>query len=250
MIAKEGAREIVLATALLGPAAALAGWYWWPAAIPIVLVWAWVLSFFRDPRRDRRYAPGELCSPADGTVTEITELPAYDSIDGPAVRIGIFLSLFNVHVNRAPCSGSVRRITYRSGEHRDARDPESGSRNESNTLVMDPDAPLPGPVVVRQVAGMMARRIVSHARQGGRLTIGERFGLIKFGSRTELIFPLRTGTRIDVRIGTRVRGGMTILATQSHESNAGLVREETKGPSSFRQVPASASASIKSESFT
>ncbi len=211
MIAKEGAREITLATLLLGAAAALGGWFWWPAAIPCVLLWAWVIAFFRDPPRKRTYAPGELCAPADGTVTEISELPEYESIGGPAARIGIFLSIFDVHINRAPCSGFVRKITYKRGEYLDARDRESGLRNESNTLLIEPDAPLLGPIEVRQVAGFVARRIICHAKSGQRLAAGERFGLIKFGSRTELIFP-REGTEVCVEVGDKVHAGLTIVA--------------------------------------
>lgn len=213
-IAPEGFREILLATLILGACAAGATLLFWPLAIPFVVVWLWVLSFFRDPARRRDYAVGDLCSPADGTVTEISELEHYDPLDGPAIRIGIFLSLFNVHVNRSPCSGRVRSLAYRSGEYLDARHPEAGRRNESNTVLIDPDAPMPGPVEVRQIAGMVARRIICHATASQHLTTGERFGLIKFGSRTELIVPHVPGTQIDTKIGDKVRAGLTILARQ------------------------------------
>ena len=219
-IAREGLREIVLSTLVLGTLAAACGWLWWPLAIPFVVVWIWVLSFFRDPRRVRTYAPGEVCSAADGTVTEIAELDHYEGFDGPAIRIGVFLSLFNVHVNRSPCSGVVRLTTYKNGEFRDARDPLSGERNEAMTIVLDPDPPLPGPVVVRQVAGLVARRIICHAQPGDHLAIGERFGLIKFGSRTEVIMPRTAQTEINVRPGDKVRGGLTILAHQPVAAHA------------------------------
>jgi len=211
-IAREGYREIAVATLLLGACVAVCVWLFWPLAIPFAIVWVWVLSFFRDPRRERSYDKGELCSPADGTITEISELDDYEPIGGRAVRIGMFLSIFNVHANRAPCSGVVRAIDYVPGEFLDARHPESGKRNESNTLVIDPDAPLPGPVVVRQVSGKVARRIVCHTREGDRMPIGHRFGMIKFGSRTELIIPLAAGTEVTVEIGDKVRAGLTILA--------------------------------------
>lgn len=213
-IAPEGLREIALSTLVLGGMTWLSVWLFWPAAIPFVVVWLWVLSFFRDPRRERTYGAGDLCSPADGTVTAVTELPTCDGFDGPAVRIGIFLSLFNVHVNRSPCSGIVRTTTYKPGGFLDARHPDSGRLNESNTVLIDPDGPIPGPIVVRQVAGLVARRIICHAKSSDRLGIGERFGLIKFGSRTELIIPKLVTTEILVGLGQEVRAGLTILARQ------------------------------------
>ncbi len=214
MIAKEGIREIGLATLVLGGLAALANWLFWPLAILPIIVWIWVLTFFRDPPRRRSFGPGELCSPADGTVTEITQLDHHDAIGGPATRIGIFLSLFNVHVNRSPCSGRVRSLYYCAGEFLDARHPECGKRNESNTVTIDPDAPLPGPIEVRQVAGLVARRIICHAKANDHLRIGQRFGMIKFGSRTELIVPRLSDTRIEVKLGDKVRGGLTLLVRQ------------------------------------
>jgi len=105
-------------------------------------------------------------------------------------------------------------MAYHKGEFLDARHPESGQRNESNMLVLDPKAPLPGPVIVRQVAGLVARRIICHAQVNDHMAIGQRFGLIKFGSRTELIIPRREGTQILVSIGQTVKGGLTIMATQ------------------------------------
>lgn len=213
-IAREGLREIAVATLLLGALAALAGWLFWPLAIPIVVVWIWVLAFFRDPKRTGLFHAGDLCSAADGRVTEITELEHYVPLGGPAIRIGAFLSLFNVHVNRSPCSGTVRSVSYRSGQFLDARHADCGRLNESNTLLIDPDPPMPGPVEVRQVAGFVARRIICHAGLGDRLGLGQRFGMIKFGSRTEVIFPRVSGTRLAVKVGDSVRAGVTILAQQ------------------------------------
>jgi phosphatidylserine decarboxylase len=213
-IAKEGLREIALATIVLGLLAAGGGWLYWPLATPFALVWVWVLSFFRDPPRRGSFESGELCSPADGTVTEITHLDDYEPIGGPAVRIGVFLSLLNVHINRAPCNGTVRSLSYRAGEYLDARHPESGRRNESNTLLIDPDGLMPGPIEVRQVAGFVARRIICHASPHQHLDIGSRFGLIKFGSRTELLIPRREGTEIMVKLGDKVRAGLTVMARQ------------------------------------
>jgi phosphatidylserine decarboxylase len=216
-IAREGIREIALATLILGLCVWGGVWLFWPLAIPFVIVWIWVISFFRDPTRRRSYAVGDLCGPADGTITEATELDYHDAIGGPAIRIGMFLSLFNVHINRAPCSGRVKKVSYRKGEFLDARHPDSGQRNESNTLLIDPDSPMPGPVEVRQVAGLVARRIICHAVPDQHLPIGARFGLIKFGSRTELIIPRTPTTEILVKPGDKVRAGLTIVARQPVE---------------------------------
>lgn len=213
--AREGAREILIATFLLGMLGWLASLIWWPLVIPFGLIWLWALAFFRDPPRRIRVREGELCSPADGRVTEITELDHHEILGGPAVRIGIFLSIFDVHINRAPCAGRVRSLTYEAGEFLDARHPESGKRNESNSILLDPESPLPGPVEVRQIAGKVARRIICRVFAHQPVTAGERIGLIKFGSRTELILPKTAGTRILVSIGTRVYAGLTVLASQS-----------------------------------
>lgn len=213
-IASEGAWHIGVATLVCAAAAWGASLLWLPLAFPFLVIWVWVISFFRDPQRRGQFSELELCSPADGTVTEVTRLDHEETIGGPAVRMGMFLSLFNVHVNRSPCAGRVRLITYRKGAFLDARHPECGVKNESNTLVIDPKPPMPGPVIVRQVAGLVARRIVCHVRAGDELRTGERFGMIKFGSRTELIIPLVEGTEILVEVGDKVKGGWTLLVRQ------------------------------------
>lgn len=218
--AKEGLREMTLGTLVLAGIAWGLSMLYVPLVIVPLVLWVWLMSFFRDPGRVGVYAPGDLCSPADGTITEITELDGYESFEGPHLRIGMFLSLFNVHVNRAPCAGMVRTVTHQPGKYLDARHPESGVLNESNTLVIEPDAPMPGPIAVRQVAGLVARRIICHARPGDHVPIGCRFGLIKFGSRTELIIPKDEGTEVLVSIGDKVRGGLTILARQRARRSA------------------------------
>ena len=212
-------REILLSALILG-ACAWGGWViYWALALPFVVVWLWVLSFFRDPRRRREYQPGDICSAADGTVADITHLDHYEPLDGPAIRIGVFMSLFNVHVNRSPCAGVVRAIKHKPGEFLDARNPDAGLRNESNTLLIDTDGPMPGPVEFRQIAGLCARRIVCNCRVGDHLSIGHRFGLIKFGSRLEVVIPKTSDTEILVKIGDKVQGGLTILARQRMAEN-------------------------------
>jgi phosphatidylserine decarboxylase len=259
-LAKEGLREMLLGTLVLGGLAALAGWLLWPLALAPLIVWVWMIAFFRDPRRVRSYEPGMLCSPADGTITEITEIAPGDAAgwrwgdaaseggvqhapyDGPAVRIGMFLSLFNVHINRMPCGGRVRDTRYTPGEFLDARSPDCGVRNEANTLLIDPDAPMPGPIIVRQVAGKVARRIICSLGRGDHATIGQRIGLIKFGSRTELIIPKLPGTEITVKVGQMVRGGLTILATQPLTTAGRASRDERS--TATTAVPGGARAAV------
>lgn len=204
---------MIASTVLLGAAVWASAVWFWPAVIPLAMVWCWSIAFFRDPRREAVLGAGELCAPADGRVTDITPVE-FPAIGGPALRVGVFLSLFDVHINRSPCRGRVRSTVYRAGRFLAAMKPAAAERNESNTLVIDTDPPMPGPVGVRQVAGMAARRIVCHAHEGTALTSGERFGMIKFGSRTELIVPLVDGTEVLVKVGDKVRAGVTPLVRQ------------------------------------
>lgn len=217
-IARDGLREIALSTATLGLAAAAATWaavaaspWWWIAAVPLAVLWLFTIAFFRDPNRAIPAEPRLLVSPADGRVTEVTYLDQYEGIDGPALRIGIFLSIFNVHVNRSPCEARVVSTHHQPGEFLDARHPESGVRNEAVTIVMEPENAVPGPLVVRQVAGFLARRIVCRLKTNDRVKRGERFGLIKFGSRTELILPHGPELKPAVQVGDVVKGGSTVL---------------------------------------
>jgi phosphatidylserine decarboxylase len=184
-----------------------------PVQAVLGLVLVWVFSFFRDPRRKVPLDEKVLLSPADGKVTDISVLEDEGILGKGALRIGIFLSVFNVHINRAPCSVRVDKITYKRGAFKNAMSPESGRVNESNDLVMrrlfEPDDRL----VVRQVSGAIARHIVCAAREGCEYGQGERFGMIKFGSRTELYLPSSEGGRYDIvtKIGDKVRAGLTPL---------------------------------------
>ncbi|UCG16633.1 MAG: phosphatidylserine decarboxylase family protein [Phycisphaerales bacterium] len=212
---------MLIATVGLGALTALAVWQYWPAAVLPVALWLFVMAFFRDPRRIALFARGELCSPADGKVTEITRLDHHEKIGGPAVRIGIFLGIFDVHANRSPCRGRVVSVTYARGRFLDARNPKSGRLNESNTLLIDPNPPVAGPIIVRQIAGLIARRITCRAMEGDDLMIGERFGMIKFGSRTELIIPDRAETEIKTWVGQSVRAGISVVAVQRSNLSSG-----------------------------
>jgi phosphatidylserine decarboxylase len=223
-LAPAGLREMVILTIVFGGAAASSFFiaatvhgYGWTSALGILFLLLWLggIAFFRDPERMSPTERDVMLAPADGKVTEISMLDEHPDIGGPATRIGIFLSIFSVHVNRSPCSGTVKAVRYQPGRFVDARRPDSGIINESNTIVIEPDNPQDGPVVVRQIVGAVARRIVCSLRVGDRVTAGERIGLIKFGSRTELILPGHDRYTPSVRIGDGAVGAMTILARKA-----------------------------------
>ncbi len=179
------------------------------AVLVIVLVWA--LSFFRDPYRVCPKETNLLLSPADGTITDIETVEENDFIGGRAIKIGIFLSIFNVHINRSPCNAKVVKISYKKGRYKNAANPESGQVNESNNLyIIRKDGPA-DKLIVRQISGAIARRIVCAAKEGQELSGGEKFGMIKFGSRTELYVPARTNIKCLVEPGEKVKAGLTPL---------------------------------------
>jgi phosphatidylserine decarboxylase len=187
---------------------------WGLAALEAMLaaILAWALTFFRDPRRQIPPDDAMLAAPADGKVTDIETLDENKFIDGPALRIGIFLSIFNTHINRAPCEGTVETITYRKGRYINAMNPLSSKVNESNVLVMVRTNEPRDRLVVRQISGAIARRIVCAARQGQELARGEKFGMIKFGSRTELYVPADDRIECLVQVGDKVKAGVTPVA--------------------------------------
>jgi phosphatidylserine decarboxylase len=175
------------------------------------IVLLWILSFFRDPERIVPAEKNLLLSPADGKVTDIEIVEEDDFIGGAAMRIGIFLSIFDVHINRVPCNVKVERVTYKRGQYKNAMNPESGRLNESNDLgLIRTDSPNDR-LILRQISGAVARRIVCQAGEGQNLAGGEKFGMIKFGSRTELYVPVREGVKCLVRIGDKVKAGLSPL---------------------------------------
>ncbi|MEW6251881.1 MAG: phosphatidylserine decarboxylase [Planctomycetota bacterium] len=203
--------EIALTLLVGGTLTLVVGWVvgWW-ALLPAVLTFA-LLSFYRDP--PRRIPPGAnlVLAPADGRIVEVTRNAA--GPDGGAVaRIMIFLSVHNVHVNRSPCAGRVLDTVYKPGQFVNALRAEADRCNECNTIVLEPAAPLPGPIRVRQIAGVLARRIVCAVRPGDVVAAGERVGMIKLGSRTEVSLPEHSAWEILVANGDKVRGGATPLA--------------------------------------
>jgi phosphatidylserine decarboxylase len=180
------------------------------AIIPgVVLIW-WV-SFFRNPHRLIPADADAIIAPADGKVTDVTDIAHYDFFDGPAVSIGIFLSIFNVHINRAPRAGRVLAVHYKPGEFLDARNPESSIRNEFMWIGFEDAEAETMEFAVRQISGLLARRIVCALRPRQPVSRGEKFGMIKLGSRTELILP-RDAVRVDVAVGQVVQAGCTMMA--------------------------------------
>ncbi len=189
-------------------------WFWWlrlvgwltiPAltVIPLLLA-AFFLWFFRDPERRIPAIQGAIVSPADGKVTDISVVQE----SGEArTRISIFLNVFNVHVNRSPVSGVIEDVHYQKGKFGNAMGAASAELNEQNVVTIRGDA---GKVVFKQIAGLLARRIVFTRKIGDVVERGERVGLIKFGSRTDVIFP--ADAEMKVRVGDNVKGGSSVLA--------------------------------------
>jgi phosphatidylserine decarboxylase len=170
------------------------------------------LAFFRDPDRPAPADPNLVVAPADGTITDITEVDENEILKTKTRRVGIFLSIFDVHTNRAPIGGRIVYRQHREGLCVDARRLDCSEKNESMTWAFEnPRAT----IVVRQLTGAIARRIVAWAKVGDEMEKGERFGMIRFGSRTELYLPLY-GTVL-VKVGDHVAGGSTVIARLPHE---------------------------------
>lgn len=185
--------------------AALVAWLTMPAlaAVPLLLA-AFFLWFFRDPERRIPAVQGAIVAPADGKVTNISVIQENGE---SGTRISIFLNVFNVHVNRSPISGVIEDVRYQKGKFGNAMGAASAEHNEQNIVTIRGDA---GVVVFKQIAGLLARRIVFTKKVGDRLERGERVGMIKFGSRTDVIFPSTVDMK--VRVGDNVKGGTTVLA--------------------------------------
>jgi phosphatidylserine decarboxylase len=176
----------------------------WPYAIPILLLAAFFLWFFRDPERQIPTLPGALVSPGDGKVTDVSLL----STGGTSRhRISIFLSVFDVHVNRSPIGGLIREVRYQRGKFLNAMEARSAEQNEQNVVTIEGEGRT---VVFKQIAGLIARRIVFNFKVGDRVARGQRVGLIKFGSRVDVLFD--RDAAIQVKPGDRVKGGATVLA--------------------------------------
>jgi phosphatidylserine decarboxylase len=183
------------------------------AAIPVVLA-IFFLWFFRDPTRVIPSQPGQIVSPADGVVTEAEWI---ETVTGSRLRVSIFLNVFDVHVNRAPVSGTVKLVEHRKGQFMNAMNPESVLHNEQTLVVIDGGG---YDVGYKQIAGLLARRIVCTVKPGDRIERGQRVGLIKFGSRVDVLLPAEANLK--VKMGARVKGGSTVLAQLPQPGDAVL----------------------------
>jgi len=176
----------------------------WPYAIPVILLGAFCLWFFREPERQIPSDPGAIVSPGDGKVTDV----AIVNVAGaPRARISVFLNVFNVHVNRSPIAGVIRDVTYQRGKFLNAMATNSAEENEQNIVTVEGDGRT---VVFKQIAGLIARRIVFNLKAGDTVARGQRVGLIKFGSRVDILFD--SDAAIQVKLGDHVKGGSSILA--------------------------------------
>jgi phosphatidylserine decarboxylase len=209
--ARVGLTELwVISGACFAVAAGLA-WVFWPlASIPFVLGLC-IVWFFRNPKRSVPDGEGLVVAPADGKVVQIEEIEYDEYIGGPALLVGIFLSVFNVHINRAPLAARVIGLTYRKGKFLNAMLPESARENERLTVHLEGNEGSHRRMIVRQIAGLIARRIVCWVKPGDDLGAGEQFGMIKLGSRTELVVPRDDTLRVETKLGAIVKAGETVL---------------------------------------
>ena len=217
---RHGFKELLIGTVVLVLLASALGYttLWWLALLTVpVLLWLW--AFFRDPERAVPAHPEDggratMVSPADGKVSDVQEFERDSVLGEPSVRVGIFLSVFNVHINRSPCDGVVEDVTYKKGKFVNALSHGKASEeNESNTIVLrEPGEGGRSVAVVKQIVGLIARRIISTKNVGETVERGERIGMIKFGSRTELTIPKRLHPEILVKVGQKIRAGLDVIA--------------------------------------
>ena len=202
-IANEGRPFIAIAWGILLALLALG---WWPAAVVWLPVAFWVIAFFRDPVRNGPRGEDLFICPADGKVISIIKLDEPTFLGGAAVRISIFMNVFNVHVNRYPVTGAIAHRSYLPGRFFNAAAEKASVDNEQSSIgIVTPN----GKVLVRQIAGLVARRIITDASVGAEVVQGDRLGLIRFGSRVDLFVP--ADSRIEVVLGQQVLAGVTIL---------------------------------------
>ena len=202
----------------LGGAAFL--FHWYITAAVLVFLALFVFSFFRDPDRVIPAEHGAVVSPADGRVVVVTE---EENAGRPGQRVSIFLAIWNVHVNRAPASGTIAKMDYRPGKFLAAMRERASFENEQNVFTLSTES---GEMMFKQIAGLIARRVVSWKKQGEQVMRGERIGLVRFGSRVDVWLP--KGAEILVKVGENVKGGSSVIARwpakrtleQSDEKNA------------------------------
>jgi phosphatidylserine decarboxylase len=209
--AREGLLLIVIAALLAAGMFALAvtrrSWPIWLLALAVTLVALWVAYFFRDPERTGERGERLVVAPADGRVVQITEVDEPAFLHGRATRVSIFMNVFDVHVNRYPVSGVVRYLHYNPGKFINAAADKASLENEQSSVGIEAGAHR---VLVRQIAGLIARRIVTYSREGERVEQGARMGIIRFGSRVDVFMP--PGARLRVALGQTTIAGTTVVA--------------------------------------
>jgi phosphatidylserine decarboxylase len=196
----------VIAIGAFGVAISRRSWGLWLAAFVLLLLALWVAYFFRDPERAGQRGPSLVVSPADGKLIMITEVDEPSFIKGRALRLSIFMNVFNVHVNRYPVDGVVEYVHYNKGKFLNAAAEKSSLENEQMSVGIDNGRIR---VLVRQIAGLIARRIVTYSKVGERVKQGDRMGIIRFGSRVDVFLPV--GSTVRAKLGDATTAGITIL---------------------------------------
>jgi phosphatidylserine decarboxylase len=191
-------------------AAGLSFYIWWPLGVLFLLLFAFLAHFFRDPRRVKQGGVNAVISPADGRVVEIADVTEPDYIGGEATKIAIFMTLLDCHVNRMPRNVRIDWARHRPGKFLKADDPAASMENEQ-TLIAARDEADNRPILLKQIAGLVARRIVCPVESGQFYGQGQRFGMIRFGSRVELFLAKDAAFRLRVRLGDKVYAGRTVL---------------------------------------
>lgn len=209
--AREGLVFIGIAAAAAAAAFAIAlaqgSTTFWLIAFVLTILALWVAYFFRDPERSGERGESIVVSPADGKIVMIAEVQEPAFIGGAAMRISVFMNVFNVHVNRYPLDGTVRYVHYNPGRFLNAATEKSSLENEQMSVGLETGS---GKILVRQIAGLIARRIVTYSKEGQAVKQGERMGIIRFGSRVDVFIPM--DSRIRVKVGETSNAGVTVLA--------------------------------------
>jgi phosphatidylserine decarboxylase len=228
-ITEYGRKDLVIATVACAALTAACAWFaadqeWvaWLAIVPVA-VWLLLVNFFRDPERTAPVGERLIISPADGKVTDLEEVDEPEFLGGRAVRLGIFLSPLDVHVNRTPVSGRVLEVDYRPGRFLPAYRHDAATENERTEIRIDHQGRT---VVCRQVVGLLARRVVCRLVPGMDVAPGQRLGIMKFGSRMDVFLP--TDAHVEVAVGEMVRGGETIMARLTSTNDVTSGAQDTR----------------------
>lgn len=209
--AKEGLIFIAIAALIAAAGYALAlnrrSWPLWLLAFALTLIAVWVAYFFRDPERSGVRGAHLVIAPADGRIVQVAEVDEPAFLENRAIRISIFMNVFNVHVNRYPVDGTVRYVHYNKGKFLNAAADKASLENEQSSVGLETENHR---VLVRQIAGLIARRIVTYSRVGDQVKQGDRMGIIRFGSRVDVFVP--TGSQVKVKVGEVTAAGVSLIA--------------------------------------